>query len=365
MIRERARCCSTRDAILTKPSEPSLLSGLGAWDADRGFFFDNKNPTVGDYLDWWLADCVKPLVGQGKMEYSTYIRYAGLARNHITPVLGRKKLKDLSRAQIRKLYSIKGTELSPRSVDYLHVTLQKALKQAVKDDLIPRNVAGGERPRRSRRKDEAKAFSPEQVKAFLEAALGERNEALYIVALHTGLRQGELLGLKWTDIDLGDHGTGAPGKLSVRRSLKVTGHGLDFGPPKNKASRRSVPLNRTAVAALRTHRTRQNEIRLAEPQWRDNDLVFPNSLGKPMDHNNLYHREYKHLLKKAGLSDQGFTFHSLRHTFASALCNSREHPKVVQSLLGHSSIAQTMDTYSHLMQNMGGDTVNGLEAVFG
>jgi len=190
-------------------------------------------------------------------------------------------------------------------------------------------------------------------------ARGQRNAALYVVAVHTGLRQGELLGLKWNDVDLDT------GKLSVRRSLKVTENGLDFGPPKNKASRRSVPLNKTAVAALRAHRARQNAEILAAPEWWGTGLVFPNRVGKPINSSNLYHREFKPLLKRARLEGEGFTFHSLRHTFASGLCNEREYPKVIQTLLGHSSITQTMDTYSHLMEGMGGDAVGGLDEVFG
>ena len=158
---------------------------------------------------------------------------------------------------------------------------------------------------------------------------------------------------------------GQTGKISVRRSLKVTENGLDFGPPKNKASRRSVPLNKTAVAALKAPQARQNEerLRLGE-SGRTTDLVFPNRVGKPMNHNNLYHREYKALLKKAGLQDQGFTFHSLRHTFATELFRRGKHPKIVQSLLGHSSITQTMDPYSHLLEDIGGDAVGGLDETF-
>jgi integrase len=181
----------------------------------------------------------------------------------------------------------------------------------VRDDLIYRNVAEGERPHssRERRSDGVKALSPVQVRTLLDAARGTRNKALYVVALHTGLRQGELLGLKWSDV-----GAGA---VSVRRSLKVTDRGLDFGPTKNKASRRSVPLNRTAAGALKAHRACQNEERIAARTWRDTDLVFPNRVGKPRDHSNLYYREYKPLLRRAGL--EGFTFHALRHTFATAL----------------------------------------------
>jgi integrase len=131
-----------------------------------------------------------------------------------------------------------------------------------------------------------------------------------VVAIHTGLRQGELLGLRWTDAALEER------KLSVSRALKTKENGLGFGHPKNNASRRTVPLSRTAVEALRAHRLRQNEERLRCPEWRDTGLVFPNHVGGPMEHNNLYSREYKPLLRRANLKEEGFNFHSLRHTFA-------------------------------------------------
>jgi integrase len=332
-------------------------------NVDKGLDFDSDNLKLAEWLDNWLHDLLKPLVDAGKLAHSTYVRYRGIVNNHLKPTLGHRKLKDLTRTEIRRLYIEKGKEFSPRSVDYIHVTLQKALSQAVRDDLIPRNVAAGERPRSSHQRgsEEAKALSPAQVKALLMAARGKRNEALYTLAVHTGLRRGELLGLKWTDVDLDVRSP----KLSVRRSLKVTENGLGFGPPKNRASRRSVPLNETAVAALRVHKARQNAEILATPTWQDTGLVFPNRVGKPINPSNLYNREYKPLLKEAGLEGEGFTFHSLRHTFASALCNQRQYPKVIQSLLGHSSITQTMDTYSHLMEGMGSGAVDGLDETFG
>ncbi len=330
-------------------------------EADSGLVFDAGSVTVGEYLGGWLSDSVLPLVEAGKLEHSTYVRYAGIVRNHLVPSIGKRKLKDLGRPEVRRLYREKSKDFSPRSVDYLHVTLQKALKQAVRDDLIPRNVAEGERPRSSRNKEEAKAFSAEQVRALLKAASGKRNSALYTLAVHTGLRQGELLGLRWSDVEL----DGSTVRLFVRRSVKGTLDGLGFGSPKNKASRRSVPLNRTAAAALREHRLRQKEERLRAPEWEDQDLIFPNRAGKPMDHNNLYHRDYKKLLEEAGLHDQGFTFHTLRHTFATELFQQGKRPKVIQTLLGHSSIVQTMDTYSHLLDGVDDDEVGGLDEAFG
>lgn len=304
------------------------------------------------------------IFGRGHVRaHSTFVRYEGIARKHLKPALGHVKLRNLSRPQVRKLYAEKAHTLSPRSVDYIHVTLQKALSQAMRDDLVPRNVATGERPRSSRQRDEVRALSPAQARALLDAARGARNEALYVVALHTGLRQGELLGLKWTDVVF----DGETGRLSVLRSLKKVEGGLAFGPPKNAASRRGVPLNRTAAAALRDHRKRQNEERLRAPggAWGDHDLVFPNRAGNPVDHINLYRREYLPLLGRAGLAGEGFTFHTLRHTFATTLLSQKEHPKRVQALLGHSSIVQTMDTYSHLLEDIGGDAVDGLEDAFG
>jgi integrase len=194
-------------------------------------------------------------------------------------------------------------------------------------------------------------LSPTQVKALLSAARGHRLEALYVLALHTGLRRSELLGLKWTDVDL-DTGT-----LSVQRSLERDG---TFNPPKRDKSRRTVKLTGQAVEALKSHRAHQNEERLRLGSlWEDHDLVFPNRVGKPMNADNLYHREFKPLLKKAGFS--GFTFHSLRHTCATLLCSKNVSPKIVQEILGRATISQTMDTYSHLMPGMGDIAATALE----
>jgi integrase len=218
-----------------KDVERKLAEAMG--DAARGIVFDAKGVTVGEWLDSWLSTCIKPLVDAGKITYSTQKRYAGIVKKHLKPAVGHRKLKDLTRTEVRKLYAAKGETLSPRSVDYVHITLQKALSQAVRDDLIPRNVAAGERPHSTRHAspDRVKALSPAQVRALLDAAQGARNEALYVVAVHTGLRQGELLGLKWSDVDLD------AGKLSVRRTLKIAEHGLDLGSPKN-----SEPAIRTS-----------------------------------------------------------------------------------------------------------------------
>ena len=287
---------------------------------------------------------------------STYVRYEGLVRNHIKPAIGRMKLKGLTPTHVRSLYRKKlDSGLTPRSVNYIHVTLHKALAQAVLDGLVPRNVSEGVKAPQFH-KEEVKPLSPTQVRILLSAASGDRLEALYVLAIHTGLRQGELLGLKWTDVDL-DAGT-----LSVQRSLDADG---TFKPPKRKKSRRTMKLTLQAVEALRLHRKRQNEEQLKAAKWEDHGLIFPNRVGKPMDHNNLYHRDFKSLLKRAGLwsedKDKRFTFHSLRHTCVTLLVSKNVHPKIIQEMLGHATITQTMDTYSHVLPGMGDVAASALE----
>jgi integrase len=315
-------------------------------DADRGFVFDGGTLTLEDYLTRWLTDSVKDTVRR-----STFVQYESVVNRHIIPALGRLKLKSLTPAHARSLYREKlDSGLSPRTVQYIHVTLHKALKQAVMDGLIPRNVADAVKAPQVHKK-EVTPLTPAEVTVLLSAASGDRLEALYVAAIHTGLRRSELLGLKWTDIDL-DART-----LSVQRSLDKDG---TFNPPKRSKSRRTVKLTPQAAEALRAHRVRQNEERLQLGSlWEDRGLVFPNRSGKPMNADYLHHRGFKPLLEKAGLS--GFTFHSLRHTCATLLLSKNINPKIVSEMLGHATIAQTMDTYSHVMPGMGDVVATALE----
>jgi integrase len=232
-------------------------------DADRGLIIDAGTLTVGEYLERWLSDCLQPLVSSSKMAHSTFIRYKGIVEKHISPILGRKKLRDLSRAEVRALYSTKGRELSPRSVDYIHVTLQKALGQAMRDDLISCNVAADERPRSSRNREEIKALSSEQARALLTAARCEHNEALYVVALHSGLRQGELLGLRCSDVDL----TGR--RLSVSK------------PPLLKDASAKEALRQSKAPLIVTSRQFNARSNVAAGNHTSASIVLPTKLTSP------------------------------------------------------------------------------------
>jgi integrase len=325
-------------------------------DRDGGLTFDAGKVKVEEYLDRWLSDSVRDTVRPG-----TFRDYEWLIRRHIKPTLGRVKLKSLTPVHARRLYREKlDSGLSSRTVNYIHVTLHKALKQAVNDGLIPRNVTDAVKAPRPIKK-EVQSFTPDQAHVFLEAARGDRLEALYVIAITTGLRQGELLGLRWTDIDLDS------GKLAVRRVLVAGSVGSKAGPafdaPKNNKSRRTVKLVGPAVEALKRHKAAQNAERLKLGSlWKDHGLVFPNRVGKPMDHNNLYKRDFKKMLKKAELPN-AFRFHDLRHTCATLLLLENVNPKIVQETLGHAMITQTMDTYSHVLPTMQDAATEAMESV--
>lgn len=306
---------------------------------NKGLVFDGDEETLDAYLDRWLNDAVRDTVKQRTLE-----NYAYVVNRHITPELGRVKLKNLRPDRIRHLYRKKQDEgLSPRTVRLIHTVLSKALKQAVADDILPRNVCAAVRaPRRV--KKEMQPLTPEQARAFLQAAKGERLEALYVLAVTTGLREGELLGLHWQDLDLQNN------KLSVCRQLTRTKDGLSFTTPKRDRSR-SVKLAQRAVEALKSHRKRQLEERLAAGlHWQDTDLVFTSTIGTPVDVGNLTYRSFRPLLKRAGLPQ--IRLHDLRHTCATLLLSRSVHPKIVQEMLGHATITQTMDTYSHVLPDM-------------
>jgi integrase len=213
---------------------------------DGGLVFDADNMKLGEYLGRWLTDSVRDTVRP-----TTFERYEQMVRLHIRPVLGQLKLKNLTSTHVRGLYRQKlDAGLAPRTVQYVHVTLHKALEQAIVDGLIPRNVTEAVKPPQVRR-EEMRPLTAEQVRILFDAAAGDRLEALYVLAVTTGLRQGELLGLKWDDVDLEE------GTLRVRRTLTTAKSGPALAAPKTKGSRRTVRLKQTPLSALKSHLNRQ------------------------------------------------------------------------------------------------------------
>ena len=318
-------------------------------DRIDGIVYDDENMTLGEYLDVWLQGSVF-----GSVRQSTYDRDKNLVNKHIKPVLGGLKLKKLNSAQVQSFYRNRvDAGLSGSTVHKMHDILRRGLVQAVKWHLVPRNVAEAATPPRPAPK-EMYALSVDEARRLLEAAGEDRLEALYVLAIHTGMRQGELLALRWQDVDLEN------AVASVRRTLTRRGGKVVFGEPKTKKSRRSIRLTPQAVEALRAHLKRQlQDIEILGDRYQDQGLVFTTNTGAPINPSNLRQRSFASLLKRAGLPH--VRFHDLRHTCATLLLSRGVHPKFVQELLGHATIAITLDTYSHVMPSMGDATAKAME----
>lgn len=307
-------------------------------EQQQGLPVITERQTVAQFLDRWLADVVKPTVRP-----KTYHSYQQLVRLHLKPALGHHQLAKLDPQHVQALINAKLAEgLSPRTVQYLHAVLRRALGQALKWNLVPRNVARLVDPPRVER-PEMLALTPEQARRFLDAVGDDRLGALYSVAVALGLRQSEILGLRWEDVDFEQR------TLRVRVQLLRIDGAKRLVEPKTRQSRRTLPLPATIVAGLRAHRSRQLQERLlAGARWEGNgwDLVFTTTRGGPLDARHLV-RAFKDHLVRAGLPD--IRFHDLRHSCASLLVAQGLHPRVVMEILGHSTITLTMNTYSHVM----------------
>jgi integrase len=264
-------------------------------EREKGRVYYSGSLSVEQFFLKWLESI------KGSLRASTVRRYESVCRVHIFPsALGERRLDQLTPLQLQTLYQEKlASGLSVRSVQIIHATLHKGLGQAVRWSLIPGNIASLADQPKYRRKD-INPFSEEQVKVLLDAAKGDGLEALYILAVTTGLRKGEILALKWEDVDLGK------GTLRVRRTLSEGG----INPPKTKSGKRNIQLSRAAIESLNKHQRYSN--------W-----VFCTSIGTPIQGNNLYNRHFKPLLKKAGLPHK--RFHDLRHTCATLLLVLQPH----------------------------------------
>jgi integrase len=333
-----------------KEVEKKLAEARG--DAAREITYDAGSITVGDYLIGWLADSVRNTVRQ-----RTYERQESIVRVHLMPSIGGEKLRTLGPAHVRSLYRSKlDTGLAPRTVLHIHRTLSKALKQAVMDGLIPRNAAAPVKPPQARR-EEIRPLNRDQVCDLFEAVRDDRLEAMYIVAVTTGLRRGELQGLKWEDLDL------EAGTLQARRTLSEPKGGYIFEAPKSGKGR-NIRLTQRAMVALREHRKRQLEERMERGTlWQDHGLVFPSSVGTPISGGNL-NRAFKGTLQRAGLP-KSTRFHDLRHTCATLLLRQGVNPKFVQELLGHADISLTLNVYSHVLPDMGDAAAGAMDAALG
>lgn len=321
----------------------------------------DERTTVTTFLEGWVRDV------RATVRPATFVCYEGHVRLHIVPRIGRLRLVDLSPAHVRAMLDHGQAGRSARSVQLTHAVLRRALNQALRDGLVARNVAALVDAPRVRR-DEVQPFDPDEARAFLAAARGDRLEALYTVAIALGLRQGEALGLRWQDVDL------EAGSLTVARTLHRTprmlrspedaGRGTRYvlAEPKTARSRRTLTMPGVVVAALREHRRRQLQDRmLAGFRWQEQSLIFTTSIGTPLDGRNVSHR-FASLTAAAGL--RRIRFHDLRHSAATLMLAQGVAPRVIMETLGHSQIGMTMDLYAHVIPALQREAADRMDALF-
>lgn len=310
-------------------------------------------PRVGSYLDDWLAHVA------GRVRVKTWEGYECLIRLYARPHLGHVMLAELSPLHLQRLYAtlLSGPErpLSGGSVLNLHLVLTQALSQAVRWGYLTSNPASGAQPPRPRRAEPV-AVDARLCETILEVTKGSRLECPVAIAIATGMRRGEILGLRWSDLGEGNS------IAHVRRSIQPTRSGLVYEDPKTRRSRRAVVLPEFLGPYLDRQRTDQARRRSeAGAAWRENDLVIDRGDGTPLNPDTLS-SAWRGFLRRAGLPH--VRFHDLRHAHATLMLQQGVHPKIVSERLGHASIGITLDTYSHVLPAMQQEAAAAFDDLF-
>ena len=310
-----------------------------------GMLTDSEKLTVTAYLERWLEAKLR------EVKPSTHLSYASTVRLYIAPRIGKIKLEQLRPLDLERM--VAGLLESGQSTNIAAYALRvakMAFKQAERWQLVPRNVADAIKPPRVP-KSEMACWNGAEVKAFLEPTKLYRLHALFVLALMTGMRRGELLGLRWDDVDF----TGK--RLHVKRIVVYTRGALELGEPKTAYSRRTIPIAPGVVRALLEHRERQALERKAVG-YQDQGFVFASEVGTPTHPRNV-ERMFHNRLKHSAL--RRIRFHDLRHTAASLMILKGVSPKVVSRMLGHASVAFTLQVYVHVFEGQREEATLDLE----
>jgi len=306
---------------------------------DDGLTYSNTRLTVNEFMDSWITT-IKTI-----RRKSTWTHYESLTRRYIKPALGNNKLLNLRAEQVQFFYNdLQESGVSIHTIDKIHTAFHAALEHAMRLGMINRNPAHFVRPPKIPPKEMA-ILTDSQVCAFLVTLQGHRWEALFHLAIVTGARQMELLGLKWTDVDW------VRKVLKIERQLeRPDGNGVQFSPPKTKNGRRTINLGKRSMEILRIHHEKQQQLRKEAGEiWSEHGLIFTTNNGTPIHPRNLL-RDFRILLKDAGLPQ--IRFHDLRHTAATLMLNNSVPVIVVSRRLGHAKASITLDVYGHLIPSM-------------
>ena len=349
-----------RRKVIYGKSRKEVADKLKALHRDQvaGINIAPEQQTVQQFLEQWLEQSIKL-----QRRPKTYHSYAQIVRLYLIPHLGQRQLSKLTPEHVQAMQNallasggVDQCGLAPRTVQYVRAVLRKALNQALKWGYVARNAAElVDSPRVEKYK--IAPLSQAQAQRLLDAVQGHRLEALYRLTLSLGLREGEVLGLSWDDIDFDQQTLRITGALQRRdgRFQRVE--------PKTASSVRTLPLPVTLLRMLQAHRIAQHEERaLRGEAWKDHGLVFPSNVGTPISPRNLV-RHFKTVLKRAGLPETT-RFHDLRHSCATLLIAQGVHPRVVMEILGHSQISVTMNTYGHVLPETQREAADKIDALF-
>lgn len=314
----------------------------------RGLYVEPSKLSVKTFLvDHWL-----PATEAG-LRQSTFQGYRAAIRRYVLPRLGESRLQALTPDQLNAFYGellVSGRNggkggLSPKTVHNVHVMLHKALHDAVRWNYLPRNVAEfSDPPRQTSSGKVMRTWTPEELRSFLRFLESDPFYAAWVLSSSTGMRRGEVLGLRWQDIDFDRR------RLSIRQTIISIDYRVEISEPKTARGRRSVALDTGTVTALRAHRAAQNEQKLKlGVAYQDLGLVFCRDDGTPV-HPDRFTQMFDKHVKNSGLPR--IRLHDLRHTHATLALAAGIHPKVVSERLGHSTVAFTMDVYSHAIPSM-------------
>jgi integrase len=342
-----------RSGFATKKAAEAALRDL-ATAAEAGTSVSRSRITVSQFLTDWL-ETIKPRIRE-----TTWVSYR-MAVERIARQVGAVQLQSLTPLQVESLYATLlerggagGRSLAPKTVRNCHIVLRRALADAERLGLVTRNPAAVAKTVSAPRVEQ-KTWSSEEIQRFFDAVAGERLSMAFVLLATTGMRRGEVLGLRWEDVDLDERA------LSIVQTLTTVSGRVHIGPPKTGKSRRRVSLDTVTFDALKAHRTRQLEERLAAGDaWsNDGDLVFTDELGGPV-HPDRFSRLFDRIARDAELPR--IRLHDLRHSYATLALKAGVHPKVVSERLGHSTIAITLDLYSHVAQGLDADAAELIAA---
>lgn len=319
-------------------------------DMQRGIGPGDDRQTVAQFLRDWLR------IKASSLRPNTLVGYEVSARRHLVPRIGSIHLTKLSPQHVQSMFAAMLRDgVNPPTVVGTRRALRAALNDAIRWQLIPRNAAALTTPPTSTR-HEIVPLTVAETRAFFSSMQGDRNEALFVSASLLGLRKGELLGLRWADVDLNK------GAISVRIQAQRVGGMKQLVPLKTAKSRRTVAIPGLVSEALRAHRERQEQERLlAGDRWHDLGLVFPTTIGTIGEPSRIT-RMLHEAIERAGLPHQ--RFHDLRHLAASLMLAQAVQPKMMQEVLGHSRIGTTLDLYSHLMPDALREVAQRIDELF-